>query len=160
MQEETPALAVVADSNNWIPSTFLRTQLSDLIIFQLAEQAFKDALGNGIWLSFLEAKPQLVSKNQEAADTNTKASNSEGIQNPCHEAKSNNLKSAQYPIDATASVHLYKDFNLFVRLEGQGIPVEVPYNKVSTIFNLARLLEQLHSIETASILYRLILYKV
>ncbi|XP_071911195.1 protein CTR9 homolog [Coffea arabica] len=127
--------------------------------FKLAEQAFKDALGNGIWLSFLEAKPQLVSKNQEAADTNTKASNGEGIQNPRHGAKSNNLKSAQYPIDATASVHLYKDFNLFVRLEGQGIPVEVPYNKVSTIFNLARLLEQLHSIETASILYRLILYK-
>lgn len=139
-----------------------------MINFQLAEQSFKDALGDGIWLKFLDAKAELVSGNQNDTDANDqeqinankKASDDEEISNPYPESRSDSLKSAQYPIDASASIHLYKDLNLFHRLEGQGIAVELPFNKVSTLFNLARLLEQLHYVETASIFYRLILYKV
>lgn len=66
----------------------------------------------------------------------------------------------QYPIDSSATLRIYKDLKLFHRLGEQGITTELPYNKVSTLFNLARLLEQLHDIETASCFYRLILYKV
>lgn len=50
--------------------------------------------------------------------------------------------------------------NIFHQLEKEGHLVELPWNKVTTLFNLARLLEQLYNIETASILYRLILFKV
>lgn len=50
--------------------------------------------------------------------------------------------------------------HIFHQLEKEGHLVELPWNKVTTLFNLARLLEQLHNIETASILYRLILFKV
>ncbi|KAL3532680.1 hypothetical protein ACH5RR_006201 [Cinchona calisaya] len=127
--------------------------------FELAEQAFKDALGDGIWLNFLDVKPELISVRQEQIDADRKASNSEEMPNPCRDVQSDSLKSAQYPIDASASVHLYKNLDVFHRLEERGIPVELPYDKVSTLFNLARLVEQLHCIETASILYRLILYK-
>lgn len=68
-------------------------------------------------------------------------------------------KAQPYPIDASASIHQYKDMQLFHRLEEEGFAVEVPWNKISTLFNLARLFEQSHNIETASILYRLILFK-
>lgn len=38
--------------------------------------------------------------------------------------------------------------------------MEVPWNKISVLFNLARVFEQLNKAESASILYRLILFKV
>lgn len=63
-------------------------------------------------------------------------------------------------MDASASIRQYKDFQLFQRLEEQGIAVELPWNKVSPLFNQARLLEQLYDTETACIFYRLILFKV
>lgn len=115
--------------------------------FELATQSFKEALGNGIWIRFLDAKAR--------SDDPT----SEGLLYPNGEVQSDLFKSAQYPIDASASVRQYKDFQLFHRLEEQGSSVELPWNKVSTLFNMARLLEQLHDTETASIFYRLILFK-
>ncbi|KAH0651804.1 hypothetical protein KY284_031716 [Solanum tuberosum] len=115
--------------------------------FELATQSFKEALGDGIWIRFLDAKAR--------SDDPT----SGGLLYPNGEAQSDLLKSAQYPIDASASVRQYKDVQLFHRLEEQGSTVELPWNKVSTLFNMARLLEQLHDTETASIFYRLILFK-
>ncbi|XP_070037333.1 protein CTR9 homolog isoform X2 [Nicotiana tomentosiformis] len=115
--------------------------------FELATQSFKEALGDGIWLKFLDAKG-------ESDDPI-----SEGHLYSNGEARSDMFKSAQYPINASESVQQYKDFQLFHRLEEQGISVELPWNKVSTLFNMARLLEQLHDTETASIFYRLILFK-
>ncbi|GFS43822.1 binding protein [Actinidia rufa] len=64
-----------------------------------------------------------------------------------------------YPIDASLSIHQYKDMQVFHRLEEDGFTVEVPWNKISILFNLARLFEQSHNIEKASILHRLILFK-
>ncbi|KAL3332402.1 hypothetical protein AABB24_032798 [Solanum stoloniferum] len=115
--------------------------------FELATQSFKEALGDGIWIRFLDAKAR--------SDDPT----SGGLLYPNGEAQSDLLKSAQYPIDASASVRQYKDLQLFHRLEEQGSTMELPWNKVSTLFNMARLLEQLHDTETASIFYRLILFK-
>lgn len=115
--------------------------------FQLAQQTFRDALGDGIWLKFLHAKAHVGSSDSE-------------VLNRDHQVHSDLYRSAQYPIDSSATVRIYKDFKLFHRLEEKDITVELPYNKVSTLFNLARLLEQLHDIETASAVYRLILYKV
>lgn len=115
--------------------------------FELATQSFKEALGDGIWIRFLDTKAR--------SDDPT----SGGLLYPNGEAQSDLLKSAQYPIDASASVRQYKDLQLFHRLEEQGSTVELPWNKVSTLFNMARLLEQLHDTETASIFYRLILFK-
>ncbi|KAK4368595.1 hypothetical protein RND71_012387 [Anisodus tanguticus] len=115
--------------------------------FELATQSFKEALGDGIWIRFLDAKAR--------SDDPT----SERLLYPNGEAQSDLFKSSQYPIDASASVRQYKDFQLFNRLEEQGTTVELPWNKVSTLFNMARLLEQLHDTETASIFYRLILFK-
>ncbi|XP_010261923.1 PREDICTED: protein CTR9 homolog [Nelumbo nucifera] len=91
--------------------------------FELAEQAFKDALGDGIWLSFMDGK----------------------------------IFSST--MDSDVSTRQYKDMQLFQRLEVDGVSVELPWDKVTTVFNLARLLEQLHDTEKASILYRLILFK-
>ncbi|KAL5995315.1 Protein CTR9 [Asimina triloba] len=62
-------------------------------------------------------------------------------------------------VEAAASGFQYKDMSLFNRLEENGLLVEVPWDKVTTIFNYARLLEELHEIEKASIFYRLILFK-
>lgn len=93
-------------------------------MIQLALQNFKEALGDGIWLTLLEGK------------ANT------------------------YEVDATSSLLQYKDMQIFRRLEEEGHSVELSWNKVTTLFNLARLLEQLHNTETASTLYRLILFKV
>lgn len=115
--------------------------------FELATQSFKEALGDGIWIRFLDAKAR------------SEDPTSGGLLYPNGEAQSDLLKSAQYPIDASASVRQYKDLQLFHRLEEQGSTVELPWNKVSTLFNMARLLEQLHDTETASIFYRLILFK-
>lgn len=65
-----------------------------------------------------------------------------------------------YAIDASASILQYKDMQLFRQLEEDGHSVELPWSKVTVLFNLARLLEQLNNTEAASILYRLILFKV
>ncbi|TKY72856.1 CTR9-like protein [Spatholobus suberectus] len=90
--------------------------------FELAQQTFKEALGDGIWLSFIN-----------------------------EENKSS--------IDAATSTLQFKDMQLFHDLESNGHHVEVPWDKVTVLFNLARLLEQLNESGTASILYRLILFK-
>lgn len=100
------------------------TDCFDAFIFQLAQQSFKDALGDGIWITLLDNK------------VNTCA------------------------VDASASIFKYKYTQLFHQLEEDGRTVELPWNKVTVLFNLARLLEQLHNSEAASILYHLILYKV
>lgn len=61
--------------------------------------------------------------------------------------------------EAGSSILEYKDMRLFHRLEEDGLPVQLPWNKVTVLFNLARLLEQMHNGNTASLLYRLILFK-
>ncbi|CAN4084659.1 unnamed protein product [Withania somnifera] len=101
--------------------------------FELATESFKEALGDGIWIRFLDAKA--------GSDDPTTG----GLLYPNGQAQSDLFKSAQHPIDASASE--------------QGSIVELPWNKVSTLFNMARLLEQLHDTETASIFYRVILFK-
>ncbi|KAG9160851.1 hypothetical protein Leryth_008663 [Lithospermum erythrorhizon] len=106
--------------------------------FELARDAFKEALGDGIWLSFLEFEASASSGELERASI---------------------IKNAQPPIDSSSLNRQYKDLQLFHQLEEQGIPVELPWNKVSALFNLARLLEQFHETETAIIFYRLILFK-
>ncbi|EOY30289.1 Binding isoform 1 [Theobroma cacao] len=68
-------------------------------------------------------------------------------------------KPKSYVIEASASILDYKDMQLFHRLEEDGLPVELPWNKVTVVFNLARLHEQLHNTGTANILYHLILFK-
>lgn len=87
---------------------------------QLAEQTFKEALGDGIWISFLTGSID---------------------------------RSAYYSFQ-------YKDFSLFHQLEEDGSCIELPWNKVTTLFNYARLLEQVNDTEKASNMYRLILFKV
>ncbi|KAK9131368.1 hypothetical protein Sjap_011855 [Stephania japonica] len=91
--------------------------------FELAEQTFREALGDGVWLSFLDGK----------------------VHSP--------------PVDSDASSRQYNDLQFFRRLEEEGIAVDLPWDKVTTLFNHARLLEQLHDTEKASILYKLILFK-
>ncbi|XP_065849180.1 protein CTR9 homolog [Euphorbia lathyris] len=90
---------------------------------ELALETFKEALGDGIWLSFLDGKVKA------------------------------------YAVDAAESILQYKDMQLFHRLGEDGLAVELPWDKVTALFNLARLLEQLHSTEIASVFYRLILFK-
>ncbi|KAG6432444.1 hypothetical protein SASPL_104020 [Salvia splendens] len=65
----------------------------------------------------------------------------------------------RYPVDASSVIRQYKDLTLFQRLEEQGLSVELPWDKVSVLFNLARVLEQLHNTESASTFYRMIMYK-
>uniref|UniRef100_A0A1J3J8H5 RNA polymerase-associated protein CTR9-like protein n=1 Tax=Noccaea caerulescens TaxID=107243 RepID=A0A1J3J8H5_NOCCA len=89
--------------------------------FESALDNFKEALGDGIWISFLDEKERLE--------------------------------------ETGVSVLGYKDTGIFHRLIESGHSVDLPWNKVTTLFNLARLLEQLHKTETATFLYRLILFK-
>jgi hypothetical protein len=49
---------------------------------------------------------------------------------------------------------------LFSSLEEEGVLIEVPAEKVTLLFNLARLHEQLHETGKATVLYQLILFKV
>lgn len=63
-------------------------------------------------------------------------------------------------MDTDLATRMYKDTQLFHNLEKNGIAVELPWDKITTLANLARLFEQLHKTDTASILYRLILFKV
>ncbi|KAI3864291.1 hypothetical protein MKX03_006124 [Papaver bracteatum] len=87
--------------------------------FELAQQTFKEALGDGVWRDFLDGK--------------------------LHRS--------------VAITHQYNDMQIFQKLQENGVSVELPWNKVTTLFNQARLLEQLHETEKAAILYRLTLYK-
>ncbi|GMN53019.1 hypothetical protein TIFTF001_022163 [Ficus carica] len=91
--------------------------------FELAQQTFREALGDGIWLAFIDGKENSP------------------------------------PVDACASVLRYKDMHLFQHLQKEGRVVDLPWSKVTALFNMARLLEQLHNTETASTLYCLILFK-
>lgn len=91
--------------------------------FELAEQTFKEALGEGAYLSFLFER--------------TKCST----------------------VDFGAYNGQYWDRAIFHQLEEDGISLEFPWDKITTLFNYARLLEQQHNSERASILYWLILFK-
>ncbi|KAL2229143.1 UNVERIFIED_CONTAM: Protein CTR9, partial [Sesamum indicum] len=122
----------------------------------LAGEMFKEALGEGIWCNLFGAEEESI---LHMAQTNAEG------ETPGHEVRQsqnrrvNLINSAQYPVDASSSIHQYKDLQLFHRLEEQGLSVELPWNKVSTLFNLARVLEHMHQTESANILYRLILFK-
>ncbi|KAM0020890.1 putative RNA polymerase-associated protein Ctr9 [Helianthus debilis subsp. tardiflorus] len=103
--------------------------------FELALQTFKEALGVGIWLKLMDTEPQ-----------------SDSIGDP--------IRNTLYqPIDSSLAARKYKDMQLFHNLEKDGISVDLPWDKITTLSNLARLFEQLHKTETASLLYRLILFK-
>ncbi|XP_008776475.1 protein CTR9 homolog [Phoenix dactylifera] len=91
--------------------------------FQLAEQTFKEALGEGIWISVLDGR----------------------------------IGSSK--VDCSAYSVQYRDFSLFQQLEAEGTSLDLPWDNVTTLFNLARLLEQLQETGKASILYHLILFK-
>lgn len=91
--------------------------------FELAQQIFKEALGDGVWLYVMDGR----------------------IRNSS--------------MDSRDSTDQYKDMKLFHQLEEDGVSLELPWDKVTTLFNHARLLEQLHDTEKANILYRLILFK-
>lgn len=91
--------------------------------FELAEQTFEEALGEGIWSSFL------IGKSNGSA------------------------------IDCSAFSLQYKDCSLLVQLEEGGTSLSLPEDKVTVLFNYARLLEQRHETEKASIMYKFILFK-
>lgn len=126
---------------------------------QLAGEAFKEALGDGIWCNFFYAEGDSV-LNMAQRNVKEEAPGHDGQLSPSRGIQPNIISSAQYPVDASSSIRQYKDLQLFHRLEEQGQSVELPWSKVSTIFNLARVFEQMHNNESASMLYRLILYKV
>ncbi|XP_006647244.2 protein CTR9 homolog [Oryza brachyantha] len=52
----------------------------------------------------------------------------------------------------------YRDQSFFHQLE-EGMPLELPWDKVTTLFNYARLFEELHDTVKASLFYRLIIFK-
>ncbi|KAL8243074.1 hypothetical protein R6Q59_009332 [Mikania micrantha] len=107
--------------------------------FELALQTFKEALGDGIWLNLIDIEPD-----------------SDSIDGSHHDP----IRKALYqPINSSLASRKYKDMQLFHNLEKDGISVDLPWDRITTLSNLARLLEQLHKTETASLLYRLILFK-
>lgn len=87
----------------------------------MAEQSFKEALGDGIWVSIMDG----------------------------------NVGSSMI----NWSVQ-YRDQSFFHQLEEEGVPLELPRDKVTALFNYARLLEELHDTVKASLFYRLIIFKV
>jgi RNA polymerase-associated protein CTR9 len=89
--------------------------------FQMAEQSFKEALGDGLWVSIMDGKAGSSMVNWS-------------VQN--------------------------KDQSFFHQLEEEGVPLELHSNKVTTLFNYARLLEELHDSVRASLFYRFIIFKV
>lgn len=88
--------------------------------FQMAEQSFKEALGDGLWVSIMDGKVGSPLVNWS-------------VQN--------------------------KDQSFFHQLE-EGVPLELHSNKVTALFNYARLLEELHDSVRASLFYRFIIFKV
>ncbi|CAI9787594.1 unnamed protein product [Fraxinus pennsylvanica] len=106
--------------------------------FELAREMFMEALGDGVWSNFIDSKTQSSFKIV---------------------AQSNLFNRAQYPTGISSSLRQHTELRLFHQLEEQGISVELPWDKVSSLFNLARVLEKMHDSEAASILYHLILFK-
>ncbi|CAA3021314.1 CTR9 homolog [Olea europaea subsp. europaea] len=106
--------------------------------FELAREMFMEALGDGMWSNFVDVKTQSSFK---------------------IEVQSNLFNRAQYPTGVSSSLRQHMELRLFHRLEEQGTSVELPWDKVSSLFNLARVLEKMHDSEAASILYHLILFK-
>ncbi|XP_066348969.1 protein CTR9 homolog [Miscanthus floridulus] len=88
--------------------------------FEMAEQSFKEALGDGLWVSIINGKAGSSMVNWS-------------VQN--------------------------KDQSFFHQLEEEGVPLELHSNKVTTLFNYARLLEELHDSVRASLFYRFIIFK-
>ncbi|RLN07648.1 hypothetical protein C2845_PM11G03610 [Panicum miliaceum] len=88
--------------------------------FEMAEQSFKEALGDGLWVSIIDGK----------------------VGSPM----------------VNGSVQ-YKYQSFFHELEEEGVPLELHPNKVTTLFNYARLLEELHDSVRASLFYRFIIFK-
>lgn len=91
------------------------------LLFQMAEQSFKEALGDGFWVSIIDG--------------------------------SVGSSVVNWSIQ-------YRDQSFFQQLEEEGTPLELPWDKVTTLFNYARLFEELHDTVKASLFYRLIIFKV
>ncbi|CAL4888031.1 unnamed protein product [Urochloa decumbens] len=88
--------------------------------FEMAEQSFKEALGDGLWVSIMDGKVGSSMVNWSVQ---------------------------------------YKDQSFFHQLEEEGAPLELHSNKVTPLFNYARLLEELHDFVRASLFYRFIIFK-
>ncbi|KAK8462113.1 hypothetical protein SEVIR_1G148500v4 [Setaria viridis] len=88
--------------------------------FEMAEQSFKEALGDGLWVSIMDGKVGSSMVNWSGQ---------------------------------------YKDQSFFHQLEEEGVPLELHSNKVTTLFNYARLLEERHDSVRASLFYRFIIFK-
>ncbi|KAL0346750.1 UNVERIFIED_CONTAM: protein CTR9 [Sesamum calycinum] len=121
---------------------------------QLACETFKEALGDGIWCEFFHAARE-SNMNLAQTDAYGESPNQEEQPNISHTARSNLIDEALYAVDASSTIHQYKDFQW---LEEQGVYVELPWDKVTILFNLARVFEQMHNTESATILYHLILF--
>lgn len=72
----------------------------------------------------------------------------------------NSIIEGNLRMDSNTSISHYRDMKPFRQLEEVSDSVELPWQKVTTLFNYARLLEQLHDTEKATVLYRLIMFKV
>lgn len=92
-----------------------------LLYFQMAEQSFKEALGDGLWVSIMDGKAGSSMVNWSVQ---------------------------------------YKDQSFFHQLEEEGVPLELHSNKVTTLFNYARLLEERHDSVRASLFYHFLIFKV
>jgi RNA polymerase-associated protein CTR9 len=62
--------------------------------------------------------------------------------------------------DSGLPVDVSDENNKLKELEEDGVPLDVPAEKATLLFNLARLHEQLHETHKATILYQLLLFKV
>ncbi|CAK9141000.1 unnamed protein product [Ilex paraguariensis] len=154
--------------------------------FQLAEQTFMEALGDGIWVKFIGSNappdPNVEAGSNPREETQYNPINKLNLERVIEEGydtmkeadsdnmkvKSEHVEGAQFnhtgksvfrPIAARLSILKFTHMQVFQQLEENGIAVELPCDKISTLFNLARLLEQSHNTEAACILYQLILFK-
>ncbi|XP_020260764.1 protein CTR9 homolog isoform X2 [Asparagus officinalis] len=87
--------------------------------FEMAAQTFKEALGDGIWVSFLNGS-----------------------------------------VDCSTFSMQYRDLSPFHQLKEDGASLNLPWDKVTILFNYSTLLEKLHDTEKASILYQFLLFKI
>ncbi|GJR67138.1 protein CTR9 [Tanacetum coccineum] len=62
-------------------------------------------------------------------------------------------KALNQPMVASVAARMYKDMQLFQDIEKAVVAVELPWDKITTLSNLARLFEQLHKTETAAYKY-------
>ncbi|KAM7513045.1 hypothetical protein LguiB_011920 [Lonicera macranthoides] len=98
--------------------------------FKDAGKAFMEALGDGIWDKLIDSIEELLT-----------------------------TEAIYKSMDVSASVEKYRNLQSFHQLEEDGVSVELPWNKITVLYNLARLLEQVNKTELASVFYRLILFK-